>query len=99
LLFPEQYQSLKVHSKALIRTPTEPLIDIDSTCINRLSTMVDSIGANISSTARARNGSGITRQYAMYLEFNGEVDGCGSYQERMKRVKKASIATGEDASK
>jgi hypothetical protein len=91
----EQSKSLRARPKALTRTPTEPLIVDNSVSINHLSVMVDSIGANIPSTSRAPNGSGITRQYAMYLEFDGDWDGGRDCEGRMKLVKEAQLKAGK----
>jgi hypothetical protein len=79
----EQSENLRARPKTLIRTLTEPFIVDNSVNVNHLNVMVDSIGANIPSTSRAPNGSGITRQYAMYLEFDGDWDGGRDCQGRM----------------
>ena len=79
-------------SKALVRTPTEPFVEADS--INHLNAFVDSAGAKVPSTANARNGSGITRQYAMFFEFEGSWDGRARSAKKARKARVASDKAG-----
>lgn len=77
--FDELYKSSKAHSKPLVRTPTEP--NLDAVGDNRpVNVLVDSTGANIPSMSKAPNGHGITRQYVLFLEFEGSWDECRKHQ-------------------
>jgi len=78
---PELCDNLNTRPKALTRTPTEPFIDINVDSVNDLNT-----------TSRARNSRVLTRQYAMYLEFDGD---CGSCLEGIRSVKKVRISMDE----
>ncbi len=83
----------RAHSKPLIRTSTEPNIDAGN--YPNFNVVVDSIGVNIPSTSKAPNGHGITRQYALYLEFEGGSSGDG-YREHQERMRAAGIAAAKE---
>jgi hypothetical protein len=79
----------KKHTRALSRTPTDPAMQVDHPAAS-----ADAMRMNIPFTSKAPNGRGITRQYALFLEFDSDSD---EDEHRRKRVKNVRVAGDEES--